>query len=209
VTAPHLDRVDVAKQVIPGLRQRSDKEAWATRRRIRPGPDPFVCIDDETTLDRLYERYASYVGALALRLLGRAAEVEDVVQDVFAAAVRGLRRRDNAWEIKGWLAKVTVRRCTWELRTRKLWAIVDRSEEANYDELADPSAGPEERHLISEVYRALDRLPAHERVPWTLRHVDGESVAEVAILCRCSRATAKRRIAQAHAKICRELGEPT
>jgi RNA polymerase sigma-70 factor (ECF subfamily) len=165
--------------------------------------------EEDAELERFYEQYASYVGALALRLLGREAEVEDVVQDVFAAAVRGLRQRDNEWKVRGWLATVTVRRCTWELRARKLWAFVDRRAGANYDELADPSAGPEERHLIQQVYRALDRLPAQERVAWVLRYVDGERVADVAILCRCSRATAKRRIASAHEKICRALGEAT
>ena len=40
----------------------------------------------DASLESLYERYAGYVGALASRMLGRAAEVEDVVQDVFAAA---------------------------------------------------------------------------------------------------------------------------
>jgi RNA polymerase sigma-70 factor (ECF subfamily) len=195
-----------AKHLTPPAEDRLDQGASLARRKTWP-QDPVV-DDEDADLDAIYERYASYVGALALRLLGRAAEVEDVVQDVFAAAVRGLRRRNNPWQIKGWLAKVTVRRCTWELRGRKLWSIVDRGPEPKYDQLADPGAGPEERHLISEVYRALDRLPAHERVAWTLRHVDGESVGDVAILCGCSRATAKRRIAQAHEKICEALGEP-
>jgi RNA polymerase sigma-70 factor (ECF subfamily) len=51
------------------------------------------------------------------------------------------------------------------------------------------------------VYRALDKLPARERVPWTLRYVAGEGVSEVATLCGCSLATAKRRIARAHEKL--------
>jgi RNA polymerase sigma-70 factor (ECF subfamily) len=155
----------------------------------------------EPSLEELYERYARYVGAVASRLLGRATEVDDVVQDVFALAVRGLRRRDNEHEIKGWLAKVTVRRCVRQLRFRRLWALVDLAAHPSYERLADPAAGPEERQLVSEVYRALDAVPAQERVAWTLRHVEGESLEEVAVLCDCSLATAKRRIASAHASI--------
>lgn len=161
-----------------------------------PSPEPR-----DLSLEALYEDYASYVGAVASRLLGRAGEVEDVVQDVFALAVRGLRRREEAHEIKGWLAKVTVRRCLRQLRLRRIWALVDLAADPSYERLAEPSAGPEERQLVSEVYRALDAVPARERIAWTLRHVEGESLEEVALLCDCSLATAKRRIASAHEKI--------
>lgn len=159
----------------------------------------------EPTLEALYEDYAPYVGAVASRLLGRAGEVEDVVQDVFALAVRGLRRRDDEREIKGWLAKVTVRRCVRQLRLRRLWGLLDSAPTPSYERLAEPSAGPEERRLVSEVYEALDALPARERVAWALRHVEGETLEDVATLCECSLATAKRWIASAQQKLTRQL----
>lgn len=181
---------------------------------VRDGAEPSPAADvaahvapTDLSIEALYERYAAYVAAVASRVLGRAAEVEDVVQDVFASAVAGLRRRDNAEETKGWLAKVTVRRCVRQLRMRRLWAMVDLAADPSYDRLADPGAGPDERQLVIEVYRALDRVPAKERVAWTLRHVEGESLERVAVLCDCSLATAKRRIAAAQRRVCRKLGE--
>ena len=160
---------------------------------------------DDVSIEALYERYATYVGALASRILGRAAEVEDVVQDVFTSAVRSLRRRNDVRELKSWLATVTVRRCVRQLRFRRMWAVVDLAADPSYDRLPDTGAGADERQLIIEVYRALDRIPARERVPWTLRHVEGESLGRVATLCGCSLATAKRRIAEAQTKIAWEL----
>jgi RNA polymerase sigma-70 factor (ECF subfamily) len=157
------------------------------------------------TVGDLYEEYAPYVAAVASRLLGRAGEVDDVVQDVFASAVRGLTRRQEPLEVRGWLAKVTVRRCVRQLRVRRIWALVDLASPASYDRLADTAAGPEEKQLVVEVYRALDGLAAVERVAWTLRHVEGEALDDVARLCGCSLATAKRRIASAHAKLRRRL----
>jgi RNA polymerase sigma-70 factor (ECF subfamily) len=159
----------------------------------------------ELTLEILYQQYATYVGAIASRVLGRALEVDDVVQDVFTSAVRSLKRRDDPREIKSWLAKVTVRRCVRQLRSRRLWALVDLAADPSYDRLADPGAGPEEQHLVVEVYRALDGVPARQRVAWTLRHVEGESLDRVALLCGCSLATAKRWIASAHTKLGRKL----
>jgi len=155
----------------------------------------------EIPLDALYARYAPYVAAIAMRILGRESEVEDLVQDVFATAVRGLKRRRNHAEIKRWLATVTVRRSIRRLRVLALWSWVNLDEEPNTERIADPSAGTEERRLVADVYRALERLPIHERVAWVLRYVEGESLEQVAELCGCSLATAKRRIARAHAHV--------
>jgi RNA polymerase sigma-70 factor (ECF subfamily) len=42
-------------------------------------------------------------------------------------------------------------------------------------------------------------------VAWTLRHVEGQKLEEVAQYCRCSLATAKRRISAAHTRMLAEL----
>jgi RNA polymerase sigma-70 factor (ECF subfamily) len=160
----------------------------------------------EPGLDALYARYAPYVAAIATRILGRRAEVEDVVQEVFALAVGGLRRREDHREIKSWLATVTVRRSVQQLRLRAFWSVFDLADEASYDNLADPTADSQESELISDVYRALDRLPPRQRVPWVLRHIEGQSLEQVAELCGCSLATAKRRIGAAHDRIKKHLG---
>lgn len=161
----------------------------------------------EPSLEQLYERYAAYVGALASRMLGRVVEVDDVVQDVFASAATGLRRRDNEQEVRGWFAKVTVRRCMRQLRVRALWRIVSLDEDPSYDRLAVPDASADERQLIAEVYRALDALPARQRIPWALHHIEGEGLPRVAELCDCSLATVKRRIAEARERLAFKLRE--
>jgi RNA polymerase sigma-70 factor (ECF subfamily) len=157
----------------------------------------------------LYVRFSPYVGAIASRILGREGEVQDVVQDVFAAAVGGLRDRSEPHKVRGWLAKVAVRTSMRKLRARRFWSLFDLDETPHYSRLADPAAGPHERQLVAEVYRALDGVSARERVAWALRHVEGQSLEEVAELCGCSLATAKRRIKVAHDAVRAHLeGEP-
>jgi RNA polymerase sigma-70 factor (ECF subfamily) len=174
---------------------------------IAPALDEFSDhVVTEPGLDALYARYAPYVAAIATRILGRRAEVEDVVQEVFALAVGGLRRREDHREIKSWLATVTVRRSVHQLRLRAIWSVFDLADETSYDTLADPTSDSQERELVSDVYRALDRLPPRQRVPWVLRHIEGQSLEQVAELCGCSLATAKRRIASAHERIRKHLG---
>jgi RNA polymerase sigma-70 factor, ECF subfamily len=177
--------------------------------RVVGAPSQEPPASDEIPLEELYARYAPYVAAIAMRILGREGEVDDLVQDVFAMAVRGLRRRREHLEIRSWLATVTVRRSMHQLRRRAFWGLLDLAEEPNYERVADNGADAEQRQLVSEVYRALDRLPSRQRVPWVLRHIEGESLQRVADLCGCSLATAKRRIEAAHQSISRAVeGRP-
>ncbi len=179
--------------------------AHAAALRLVPAPDAETTSEAEIPLELLYERYAPYVAAIAMRILGREGEVDDLVQDVFAMAVRGLRRRRQHLEIRGWLAKVTVRRSLHQLRRRALWGLLDLAEEPHYEKIAATGADPEQRQLVAEVYRALDAVPHRQRVPWVLRYLEGESLQTVADLCGCSLATAKRRIEAAHQSISRAV----
>ncbi len=160
----------------------------------------------DIAMEDLYRRFAPYVAAIASRILGRESEVDDVVQDVFIAALRGLKKRDHLLQAKSWFATVTVRSSMRKLRVRALWNVFDLAEPPHYERLADAGAGPEERRMVAEVYRALDRVSAKERVAWVLRYVQGESLEDTARLCDCSLATAKRRIAAAHAVVKRATG---
>jgi RNA polymerase sigma-70 factor, ECF subfamily len=144
----------------------------------------------------LYQQYSAYVAALAYRILGRDAEVEDVVQDVFLAAVTGLHRLRDPGALKGWLASATVNVASRRLRRRKVLAVFGLDAPTD-EEVSAPGASPEEKVLLSQVYFALDALPVKDRVAWVLRNVEGESLDRVAELCDCSLATAKRRISAA------------
>jgi len=195
-------------RVVPPLEVANGAEAREERPSgIAPAPGGYdEHAVTEPGLDKLYARYAPYVAAIATRILGRQAEVEDVVQEVFSLAVGGLRRREDHREIKSWLATVTVRRSVQQLRLRSFWSAFDLADEPSYEMLAEQGSAPDERELVSDVYRALDKLPPRQRVPWVLRHVEGQSLEQVAELCECSLATVKRRIAAAHERIRKHLG---
>ncbi len=154
------------------------------------------------SLDVLFRSYSGYVAQVALRLLGRDDDVDDVVQEVFVVSLKGVDRLRDAAAIKGWLATVAVRVARRKLRLRRLWGLVGLDEPgAGVADCVAPGASPEDRTVLARVYAALDDLPVDERIAWTLRHVEGERLEAVARLCGCSLATAKRRIAVAHEKL--------
>jgi DNA-directed RNA polymerase specialized sigma24 family protein len=69
----------------------------------------------EEELGDLFRRYASYVATIGIRLLGRDDELDDLVQEVFIEAYRGLHQLRSADAAKAWLARITVRRATRRL----------------------------------------------------------------------------------------------
>lgn len=152
----------------------------------------------------VYRTYSRYVASLAYRILGRDSEVEDVVQDVFLAAATGLSRLREPGALKGWLASATVNIASRRLRRRRLLAVFGFDGTPD-EEVVAPGASPEQRVLLGQIYLTLEDLPVNDRVAWVLRHVEGESLDEVAALTGCSLATAKRRIAAAQQAIERAL----
>jgi RNA polymerase sigma-70 factor (ECF subfamily) len=175
---------------------------------VRPIRDPAPSLPPgPIDLDRAFRMYSRLVASVGFRILGRRGEVEDLVQDVFVEAGKWATRIEDPAALKHWLLTVTVRAARHRLRRARLGAMLGFGSPVSYEDVAGHDASPSERALLAQVYRALDRLPVNDRLAWTLRHVQGESLGDVAELCGCSLATAKRRIAAAQAAIGEALSD--
>ena len=150
------------------------------------------------TFEGTYRRYARYVAAVVLRLDPRVPDLEDVVQDVFLAAAGGIGRLRDPNATKGWLATVAVRLVRRRLRAKRMWRWLGLGEESRPPaRLVDAGTNPLDRLLLAAVYQALDSVALADRMAFILHHIEGETLEDVAGICRCSLATAKRRIARA------------
>ncbi|MET0388005.1 MAG: sigma-70 family RNA polymerase sigma factor [Polyangiales bacterium] len=176
----------------------------------RPGQPltaAWPALDAREPFDVLYRRYAPYVASIAVRLIGRDTELDDLVQDVFIEVLRGLDKLREPAAFKGWLAQITVRTAMRRLRQRNLRRALHLPDvPADYEALSNDTATPEQRALVAHVYRVLDRLPARTRVIWIVRNVLGEPLHHVAELVDCSLSTVQRRLLEAQALIDREVG---
>lgn len=161
---------------------------------------------DEALLEKLFREHADYVAQSIWSILGNEADVDDIVQDVFVMAIRKLRYFDNPGQIRAWLRIVAVRAARRYLLGRRIKMVLGLEEQPIYQSLSYADASPEQRDLVKKIYTLLDKMPVGHRLAWTLRHVDGEDLQSVAVLCECSLATAKRRIASVQESIDKELG---
>jgi len=155
----------------------------------------------------LFRRFAPYVARIGLRLLGRESDVDDLIQEVFFAAFKQRHQVRDPQAFKSWIAIIAVRTARRQLRRRRMRSFVGLDALPQPLELRDQGMSPERRALLSRVYQALDGVGVEQRLAWTLRYVEGEKLEQVAEHCGCSLATAKRRIASAHAKIQAELDD--
>jgi RNA polymerase sigma-70 factor (ECF subfamily) len=168
-------------------------------------PAPPAAAKAPVTLDGAFRAHARFVASVALRVLGRPSEVDDLVQDVFLCVMDRLGDVREPAALRGWLAVITARLARRRLRSRrwKIWLGVGADHD--YTQLADGAASPQDRALLGELYRALDRLPVQHRLAWSLRHAEGLELADVAEACECSLATVKRWIAAAEVALRREV----
>jgi RNA polymerase sigma-70 factor (ECF subfamily) len=197
-----MTRARAVLRAVPPAREQPDppdacgEDPGSRARTVAPSERPSNVQPQTLDPEKVYRRYAAYVAATAHRLLGGDQEVDDTVQEVFVVAVKGLKSVRDPEAVKGWLACIAVRVVRRRLRMRRARKFVGFDTPVALDP-ADWAASPEQRTLLLQVYRALESLPANERIAWALRYLQGERLEDVAAQCGCSLATAKRRIAAA------------
>jgi RNA polymerase sigma-70 factor, ECF subfamily len=187
--------------------------AAVPRRRIEPTETDGELVrrargGDKWAEEALYDRHVRPVTRLSLRLLGRSAEAEDVVQDAFIIALSSLDKLKDEEAFGGWLRTIAVHQVRRRFRKRALLRTLglDRgTDDITLAEQADQAASPEVRATLAEIDAVLERLPAKVRVAWVLRCVEGHELTEAATLCGCSLATVKRLIGRAQQTIAEHL----
>jgi len=159
----------------------------------------------------LYHRHVSYIMGMVIRCLGSRDDAEDVVQDTFAIGLDRLGSMRQPDTVRSWFAQIAIRLVRRRLRRAKLFAALRIVSSVDYlclEAHGTPQADPETRAELAAVGRLLATLPTDDRIAWMLRHVEGEPLEDVARICGCSLATAKRRIGAAAARLQSRL-EPT
>jgi RNA polymerase sigma-70 factor (ECF subfamily) len=147
----------------------------------------------------LYDRTSARVNRLLWRMLGADPEHNDLVHEVYLNALASVRSLRDPAALDSWVVGVTVNTVRLELRRRRIRRFFRL--EATVPESCSPALDPEQHMLVRRYYSALDCLGADERIAYTLRVVEQAPLGEVAAACRCSLATAKRRVAAAIATL--------
>jgi RNA polymerase sigma-70 factor, ECF subfamily len=148
----------------------------------------------------LYDRHHTYVRRVLMRVIGPDGSLEDLVQDVFVAAIEAIDRLEDPNALRSWLAGISVNLARVELRRRSRGAWLRFLPGYVVPEVAAVTSSPELDEAVRAAYHVMQRLHVDERIAFALRFIEGMELTEVASLCATSLATIKRRLASARKK---------
>lgn len=162
-----------------------------------------------SAFEKLVRTYEAPVYRLALRMCGgRAEDAQEVAQEAFLAAWRGLPRFRGQCRFSSWLYKLTANAAVDHLRREKRRPAAVPLENAG--EPADPHTPQEElerRELHRAVQQALDRLTPEHREVLLLRQMQGLSYQEIGAALSLEEGTVKSRLSRAKRQLRTILAE--
>ncbi len=167
---------------------------------------------DAGAFETLVRRYQGWVFTLALRMLGDRAEAEDMAQEIFLKAYRGLKGFKGASRFSTWLYSITSHHCLNHLEARRRQShhlgrggdrpgAVGNDPPAAVDRLVDET--PRADALLERADRArivqaeLAHLTEEHRLILVLRDIQGLSYEEIAQTLRLELGTVRSRLHRA------------
>jgi RNA polymerase sigma-70 factor (ECF subfamily) len=156
--------------------------------------------DDQHAFAEIVRRHQSLVRSLLRRLTcGDHALADDLAQEAFLRAYRGLARYQGKAKLSSWLYRISYN-VYLDARGRQRPAP-----EIEPETLASDGEAPDAGLVRRDLERAMSVLTPEERAAVTLAYRDGASHSEVAEILDCPLGTVKTNIARAKEKLARRL----
>jgi RNA polymerase sigma-70 factor (ECF subfamily) len=176
---------------------------------------------DESAFLEIMSRHQTRIFAAAMSLLHNHADAEEITQDTFVRAHRGLSRFRGDSSLATWLHRIAVnlarnrywyffRRCRHA--TLSLDATLGDEGESKFSDLlsapdADPSQESARSEFTAAVEASMEKLePSHKRI-LMMRSVLDQSYEDIAAALGINVGTVKSRIARARERLRRRLAE--
>lgn len=163
---------------------------------------------DRSAFDRLVERHLSAVWRVAWRLVRNADDAEDVAQETFLTAWRGIGEFRGDAAFATWLHRIATTRALNHLdRAAERMKRASRPMEGpDPDPAAERAAGPREpgplarlesRERLRRLAECFEKLPAAWRAVLALREGEDRAYDEIASLLGIELGTVRSRLARA------------
>jgi RNA polymerase sigma-70 factor (ECF subfamily) len=162
---------------------------------------------DRAACSELVERYAGQIYGVALRLTRHPNEAEEVLQETFIAACRGVEDFQARSSLGTWLYRIATNNGLMRMRRKRPDVVsVEDLEAGGFENLEPGDLSPwpiePEEGMLSEELRqqmadAVDALPDTLRTAFVLRDLEGLSTDEAAEVLDISPGAVKVRLHRA------------
>lgn len=138
---------------------------------------------DLRAFDELARRHAAWAYRRAFAVLRDHHDAEDITQEALLAAWQHLAGFRGDCEFGTWLHPIVTRLALSKARRRLPAMSLEQVDSAAAAD-TDPAMAAERAAAARSVHAALRTLPAPQRSAITLHHLDGQSYAQIAVMCR-------------------------
>jgi RNA polymerase sigma-70 factor (ECF subfamily) len=167
---------------------------------------------EDGAFEAVVDRFHARVHRLAYRLLGWSADAEDVVQEVFLAALRGAKKFRGQSSLGTWLTTITLNQCRTHRRSllARLRLMTRFSSTAVPRTEAPPADVPAaDADAFAHVQSALRHLSPREREVIVLHYLEQQPVDQIATLLGLARGAVDVRLHRARKRLREVLGVTT
>lgn len=158
----------------------------------------------------LVEKYQKMVYTLALKLMKKAEEAEEIAQDTFVKAYQKIDSYEGKSKFSTWLYSITYNACVSELRKRRIEfkslddrQISDDDEQKMHNYYRETRKEDQERYLNL----ALEKLPEDDQVLVTLYYFENQSMDEISVITGLTVSNIKVKIHRARKRMYQLLHE--
>ena len=161
---------------------------------------------DAAAFEQLYHAHKRRVYSLCLRMVGDAAEAEDLTQEAFLQMFRKIGTFRGEAAFSTWLHRLTVNLVLMRLRKKGLWTSSLDDPGPDPDDSRPLEIGTPDATLAGSVdrltlERAIEALPPGYRIIFQLHDVEGYEHREIAGMMGCSVGNSKSQLHKARMKL--------
>jgi len=172
---------------------------------------------DKAACAACIETHTAGVYRVAMRLMRNEAEAQDVMQETFLSAFKGIVSFDERSELTTWLYRIAYNAALMRLRQRQPDSVsVDEASdpedgatvpEALFDWCCLPEAEFDSTEARAELERAIATLPEKLRAVFVMRELEDLSTQSVAESLKVSEEVVKTRLHRARLRLRESLSE--
>ncbi|MBX3463103.1 MAG: RNA polymerase sigma factor [Planctomycetes bacterium] len=159
-----------------------------------------VQAGDLEAFAQLVERFQDMVHGLALSILRRPEDAEEVAQDTFVKVFRARAQFDSSRSLEPWLLRIAGNACRDRLRRRRSTDLpIARGDDGDLVfDLPDPKGpqGPERHAMGSSIRSEIEHLSDKVRQPLELKYLRGLTNQQIAAALGMSVSSVKVQIAR-------------
>lgn len=155
---------------------------------------------DRHALDLLIRRHKSDVYRVALRMCGRPADAEEILQLTLERLVRHLGRFDATRTFRPWLLSIAANQARTWLRKQAIKSLFFLDKPDSVETQGGPGKAAhslESAELKEHLSQALLTLPVDQREAFIFKHIEGLSFAEMASAMGASEGALRVRVHRA------------